>query len=59
MTKRLSRATGLPYVEAWPMGLRSQSGSHMDSDSAIQFADVLFEALRDHPTFMEVAGAAK
>ena len=59
LTKRLSQATGVPYVEAWPLGLRSQAARTWMVDSAIQFADALFEALRRHPTFLEVAGAAK
>ena len=59
LTRRLSEATGIPYVEVWPKDLRSYTGSHMDGESAVRFADALFEALRHNPAFMKVAGPSR
>jgi hypothetical protein len=59
VAKRLSQATGVPYVEAWPMGLRSQGGSHMDVESGLEYTEVLLQGLVRDPTFRTIVGAAK
>ncbi len=56
LTKRLSAATGVPYVEAWPLGLISHAGSHMDRASAVVYADALFDALEKNDLFLSVVG---
>lgn len=56
LTRRLSEATGIPFVEVWPTPLVSYNGSHMGGESAVVFMDALFEALRREPVFRKVAG---
>ncbi len=37
MTRRLSELSGVPYIDAWPIGLEGQAGSHMNLRSSKVF----------------------
>ncbi len=59
LARRLSEATGIPYLEIWPGPLVSYTGSHMGGESAVKLMDALFDALRKEPVFQKIAGAPR